>query len=192
LLEGSSEDEITQSPIVTSFNSMYSNDAGGFLFGPRNSNTAVVHPQPLHIFRLWQTFLDNVYPVVKVFHAPTVQQHVFEATTNLEHISKGLEALLFGIYCCAVVSLNNAECESIFGEGQSVLLTQYQSGGQQALLNAEFLKTRDITVLQAFSLLLVSVVAILTPHTNVFKRALLTLLSYWNICAHCSTHGTSS
>ena len=31
-----------------------------------------MHPNPLIIFRLWQIFLDNVDPLIKIIHAPTI------------------------------------------------------------------------------------------------------------------------
>ena len=128
------------------------------LFGtPRSSNNVrYLHPQPVQIFKLWQTYLDNVNPLVKIFHTPTIQQLILNATGNLENVPKNLEALMFGIYCCVLVSLSDAECDAIMGEGKSTVLRRFRSGCQQALINASFLKSSDMMVLQALVLLLVS------------------------------------
>lgn len=110
----------------------------------------------MQIFRLWQTFLDNVNPLVKILHTPTVQQLVLEASGNLKAVSKSMNALMFAIYVSAVNSLSNAECEGMIGQGKSVLLAKYYLGTQQALISAAFLKSSDMVVLQAYVLFLVS------------------------------------
>ena len=67
-----------------------------------------------------------------------------------------MEALMFAIYAAAVSSLDNDECVSTMGESRSVLLTRYSTATQQALIRAQYLKTSDLVVLQAYTLFLVS------------------------------------
>jgi hypothetical protein len=110
----------------------------------------------MHIFRLWQTFLDNVNPLIKIFHAPTVQQQVLDASADLAKVSKRMEVLMFGIYATAVNSLDEQEVKTIFCEEKSILLNRYQSGCRQALLRAGFLRSSDMTILQGFVLYLVA------------------------------------
>lgn len=109
-----------------------------------------MHPPPVHIFRLWQTFLVHVNPLVKIFHAPTVQQTILDASGNLETVSRSTEALMFSIYFLAVIALNNADCQSMFGETRQALVAKYCNGTQQALINAKFLKSLNISTLHAF------------------------------------------
>jgi len=132
-------------------------DEASLLFGSPSPTVNLIdlHPQPVHIFRLWQTFLDNVNPLTKIIHAPTMQQLVLEAAGDLEHVPQGLEALMFAIYTFAVTSLSTIECESMFGEAKSTLLAKYRLGTQQALVSAGFLRSSDLVILQAFVLFLV-------------------------------------
>ena len=123
--------------------------------GSRNVNLSSLHPPPVQIFRLWQTFLDNVNPLTKLIHAPTVQQTVLEASGNLDTVPKSLEAFMFSMYCCAVCSMNDMECEKMLGEPKSIMLARYNSATQRALVNAGLLKTLDIITLQAFVLYIV-------------------------------------
>ncbi len=163
ILQGSSEDEKVETPIQTTSDIIY-RDGCGLIFGsyPTNTSLSAFHPQPVHIFRLWQTFLDNINPLVKLFHAPTVQQLIIEASGSLDDVSKSMEALMFAIYSSAVTSLSNADCESMIGEAKSTLLARYQFGTQQALISAGFLKSSDLVVLQAFVLFLVGGTRLLT------------------------------
>jgi hypothetical protein len=114
-----------------------------------------MHPNPLHIFKLWQAFLENVNPLTKIIHAPTVQQQILEAMSDLPKISKELEALMFSIYCIALVSLQAADVERSFGESKKSLLSKCRRGAQLAFKNASLLRTSSSIVLQAFMLYLV-------------------------------------
>jgi hypothetical protein len=114
-----------------------------------------LHPNQLHIFKLWQTFLENVNPLTKIVHAPTVQQQILEAMSDLSSIGKELEALMFSIYCIALVSLPPADIEKSFGESKKKLLSRCRRGAKLAFRNASLLRTSSTMVLQAFMLYLV-------------------------------------
>ncbi|KAJ6114970.1 hypothetical protein N7486_000748 [Penicillium sp. IBT 16267x] len=125
-----------------------------------------LHPNPLHIFKLWQTFLENVNPLIKIVHTPTLQPQILEATGDLPRIEKELEALMFAIYCIALVSLQADEVERSFGESRKKLLSSCRRGAQLALSKASFLRTSNLMVLQAFVLYLLSMRAFCDPHTT--------------------------
>ncbi|KAF2492669.1 hypothetical protein BU16DRAFT_513829 [Lophium mytilinum] len=114
------------------------------------------HPQPVQIFRLWQVYLDNVHPLVKVLHSPTVQQSLLNSIGNLVALPRNLEALLFSIYCCAINTLDDSECDAILGQSKVACVRRFRTGSRQALVNAGLLKSSDIVVLQAFVLYLIS------------------------------------
>lgn len=132
-------------------------DGGCFLLGGIRSfaSLASFHPDPVNIFKLWQTFLDNVHPLTKLLHAPTLQKEILEAISNPGKISKTMEALMFAIYLAAVISLDDEECQSKMGGTRSTLVAKYSGLAQQALVRAGFLKTFNMVVLQAFTLFLV-------------------------------------
>lgn len=128
-----------------------------FIFGsPTTSLSYLLHPDTIQIFCLWQICLENVNSLVRLFHVPTMQQLIIEASSNLVHISPGMEALMFAIYLSAVMSLQEDECQKLMGEPAPVLIQRFSLSTQQALVNARFLKSVDIFTLQAFVLFLVS------------------------------------
>lgn len=133
-------------------------DGAGMLFGTPKAAADLrpLHPQPVQIFKLWQTYIDNINPLVKLFHTPTIQQVVLNASGNLDDLPKNVEALLFAIYAIALSSVGDAECDAIMGESKAVVAQRFRSGAQHALYNASFLKTSDLMVLQALVLFLVS------------------------------------
>ncbi|KAF5985002.1 C6 transcription factor [Fusarium coicis] len=110
------------------------------LFGSRQKAVELytLHPEPAQLFRLWQG-------------------RIVEAASNLKEIPSTLEALMFGIYCMAILSLTAEECETMFKQTKEGLSTRFQFGCQQALLNSNFLRTGSRECLTALFLYLVSV-----------------------------------
>ncbi|KAF4331807.1 C6 transcription factor [Fusarium beomiforme] len=129
------------------------------IFGSRQTAVELhtLHPDPAQLFRLWQVYLDNVNPLLKVTHTPTLQARIVDAASNLKEIPPTLEALMFGIYCMAILSLTEDECETMFKQSKEQLSTRFQFGCQQALLNSNFLRTGSRDCLTALFLYLVSV-----------------------------------
>jgi len=128
------------------------------LFGMRTGavDLASLHPPQVRIFKLWQVYLDNVDPLLKVTHAPTMQRRIVEAASNVASIKPTLAALMFGIYCVSILSLTNDECHAMFGSPRDHLLAGYQLGCQQALSRCGFLRSGDGDCLTALYLYLVS------------------------------------
>lgn len=138
---------------------MYKNTTDFLLFGSliTDLDLAVLHPPDhVQIFKLWQIYLDNVDPLLKVTHTPTLQARLINATGNLKNVDSKLEALMFGIYCVAVMSLTNMECLDMFASEKDGLLQRYRFGCQQALLKCGFLQSDDRDCLTALFLYLVS------------------------------------
>lgn len=157
ILDASSSEDEEDGPQDASSPSCFS-DGGTLLLGTPKSSASLrpLHPQPVQIFKLWQAYLDNVNPLFKIFHTPTVQQIISNASGNLDDIPKNVEALLFSMYCISVESLGDGECHAIMGEPKAVVSRRFRAAAQHALLNASFLKTSDLMVLQALLLLLAS------------------------------------
>jgi len=127
------------------------------LFGLRTSavDLSTLHPEPAQILKLWQIYLDNVNPMLKVTHTPTLQARIIEAVGGMKGIDIFLEALMFSIYCTAVLSLTNEDALGIFSSSKDDLMARYQLGCQQALLNCGFLRCDNRDCLTAFYLYLV-------------------------------------
>ncbi|KAL5589260.1 hypothetical protein FOVSG1_011127 [Fusarium oxysporum f. sp. vasinfectum] len=151
----SPEGDIGQSVVQGAWDQVYGND-DYLLFstGMEPGRLVSLHPQPAWILWFWQIYLDNIDPVLKITHAPTLQRQISEASRNLSQTSPALHALMFSIYCAALFSITDDECHSIFGESKNTLSLRYRSGCRHALVNAGFLRTSDLQVLAALLLFL--------------------------------------
>ncbi|KAF2092287.1 hypothetical protein K490DRAFT_4184, partial [Saccharata proteae CBS 121410] len=124
-----------------------------------------LHPPSEHIFLLWQAFLDNVNPLVKLFHAPTVQRQILKVCSNLDAVEPGFEALMFSIYLFAVTSMSSQECLSNFRESRASMLSRFRYATTSALSKAGFLRSSELVVLQAYVLFLLALRPYYDIHT---------------------------
>ena len=133
------------------------NDFGFVLSSQPKSNTRSRHPPPKRIYQLWQIFIENVDPLTKVVHVPTLQPAIQKAASNIGTIPRSFEPLMFAIYGAAVMSLKDDECRQRLGETRKTLLSRYIFATKAALSRARFMGTISLVVLQALVLHLLSV-----------------------------------
>lgn len=131
-----------------------------FIFGmtttPETSGLQHLHPPEARIFTLWQIYLENVDPLLKILHVPTVQRQLLRASTHLDKIPPPVEALMFAIYFAAVTSLQSSDAtRNLLQQERPDLLNHYRIGIEQSLANANFMTTPDVATLQALTLYLI-------------------------------------
>ncbi len=114
------------------------------------------HPPPSQVQIYWGFYLENCEALVRLFHTPTTSKIVDQAQADINGLSRSNELIMFAIYFATVTAMNEKEVLTILGGEKEVLLSQYQMAVQKALVNAGFLNTQDLAVLQAFVLYLVS------------------------------------
>lgn len=122
---------------------------------PTEQTVEDLWPEAAHVFRLWQIYLDRVNPLTKIIHVPTLQPHIADAAADSHSVPKNIEALLFSIFLMAVVSLTPEECQLLLGYSKEEAYTRFSSGVRLTLLRMGFLKSHDLTTLQALVIYLV-------------------------------------
>ncbi|KAF7561009.1 hypothetical protein G7046_g3145 [Stylonectria norvegica] len=123
------------------------------------------HPSYENAMKLWVAHIQNVEPLCKVLHIPTTAPLLERFSREPALASKAQECLLFAIYHIAVLSMSDEDCVREFEQSRAALLWRYQHAVRQALVNASWLKTTDMVVLQAYVLYLISVRTQIDPHT---------------------------
>ncbi|KAF4964320.1 hypothetical protein FSARC_7765 [Fusarium sarcochroum] len=143
----------------------------GFLLGcnPTNSDLSSQHPSPSQIPFFWQTFVENVMPLIKIFHVPTMGKVMRSIQGRIGSLTPVEEALVFSIYFAAITSMasdevSNTSCSvhidladteqvrRLLGGDKTTLATQYRCSTEQALSRAQFMTSTDLMTLQAFVL----------------------------------------
>ena len=131
--------------------------AGDLLLGDYASlSIADAYPEPVHVFRLWQIFLERVNPLCKVIHVPSVQPHVVEAASGTWNVPPNYKPLLFAVFNMGVFALSDPECRQTLGISRENALRKFSAGVRAALLEVNFMSSYDLCVLQALVLYLVN------------------------------------
>jgi len=137
---------------------VHTDNSSEMIFGPPSNKSFIdLHPNPVHIFRLWQIFLDNINPVTKILHAPTFQKTVMEACSDMTSASQPIQLILFAVYALSISSISDSDCQNTFGESRRTILERYQSAIRQMFINNMLLKRSNFLFIQAFVLYLVCV-----------------------------------
>jgi hypothetical protein len=72
-------------------------------------NPRAMHPSPSQIPFYWQTFVENVEPLIKIFHIPSMNKLIREMQRSIRFLSPSKEAFMFAMYFAAVVSMTPNE-----------------------------------------------------------------------------------
>ena len=129
-----------------------SDDEMAVILRRKAPRTTYSHPPTDLIYKLWEAFANNVNPLMKMMHIPSLQPAIEKAANNIADVPTGFESLMFAIYSMAVLSLPEAECKETFGEARTVLLPRYVAATRAALSRARFMSSTSIVVLQALVL----------------------------------------
>ncbi|KAL2126429.1 hypothetical protein VTI74DRAFT_931 [Chaetomium olivicolor] len=126
------------------------------VFGYRalSSSLQDFHPSLPQAVTLFTAFTDNVAPLVRIFHMPTLTRIYWDAVASLDSLDKHAETLLFAIHYSAVISLTPEQCLSILDENRDAALERYRFAVEQALARGNLLNTQNMTMLQAAVLFL--------------------------------------
>lgn len=141
-------------------------DGFGFVLGNQLvTDLKSLHPSPENIHQLWQIFAENIDPLTKVLHVPTLRPAMDKAASNLGAVPRSFEALMFAIYSAAVMSLKDDECKQRLDEPREVLLSRYVTATKAALSRANFMANTSLVVLQALVIHLLAVRDIYEPRS---------------------------
>ncbi|OJJ66701.1 hypothetical protein ASPBRDRAFT_363783 [Aspergillus brasiliensis CBS 101740] len=124
-----------------------------------------LHPSYEHAAKLWHAYVENVEPLCKVLHVPTVAKMVDTVSKHPATASKNDECVLFVIYYFAVFSMSDDECLRELDNSRIYLMSKYRTAVIQALVNATWLKTTAMPVLQAYTLFLIALRTQIESHT---------------------------
>jgi hypothetical protein len=133
------------------------------LFGVDNSLSPSFIALPrdrLAASKLCQVYLQNVDPIIKILHRPSLSKWMLEGATTYLGSSEddyAVRALESAVCYTAAITMTEGQCQAAFQMTKSSIMAMRRRMCEDAIENASLLTTRDITVLQAFILYLVSI-----------------------------------
>ncbi|KAH1293824.1 hypothetical protein KXX11_009057 [Aspergillus fumigatus] len=134
-------------------------DQNALFFGQNEKveDLASLHPPVQILPKLRDIYADRVDPLVKILHLPTFLATLENGLRHPSGRSDSLEAIMFAFYLAVVSTLDEDECQDLFGVSEAVIHSRYRLATRQALVNAGFLSTSNPLTLQAYVLFMMCV-----------------------------------
>ncbi|OTB04124.1 hypothetical protein M426DRAFT_22994 [Hypoxylon sp. CI-4A] len=143
-----------------------------FLQPVSQTQTQIANPNLGQIRQLWDIYIHNVDPLVRILHKPTIERILDDLSLDGESFGCEVRALLLAICYAAVSSLPPSQVRVEFACDIDSYVTSFRAAVERGLMDAGLLKTHDIRVLQAFVILLTCL-----PRTEAYSIGLLTSLA---------------
>ncbi|KAJ6072971.1 hypothetical protein N7467_011056 [Penicillium canescens] len=123
--------------------------------------------------RLCDIYLQNVDPVFKVIHRPSLRDFLRDEKPYLDYEPdhQAPATLASAVYLAAVCTIDDAECQSLFNADKRTVIAEFQKETEGALARADFVTTNDLAVLQAY------VISLLAARSQDQSRRVWTMLS---------------
>ena len=159
-----SEDEEDDQSAPVGIGSLTEDPLTSALLG-MSPNVIEYHPSHKDAMKLLAVYVQNVEPLCKVLHTPTTARMFETVSQRPTTASKVHECLLFAIYHIVVFSMTDEDCVREFEQSQTALLSKYRYAVRQALVNASWLKTTEMPVMQVYVLFLIAMRTQIDSHT---------------------------
>lgn len=120
-------------------------------------NLSSQHPIIQHANFLWERFIRNANPLIKIEFDWALEQLRSISTTSEGRVQLKDEehAFVFSVYLMSVVSLPQEECARFLGQPKEDLLSHYQAICEQALSRSNIFCITNTTVIRAILLYIV-------------------------------------
>lgn len=151
---GKSEDEDDDENMSPDVHPSEQSNTNAALFGYR----AIAHslqpyyPSLQQAVHLFTAFTENVMPLLRIFHMPSLSSTYWEAIASPTSLDKDVEALIFAIFYSATVSLPSDQCLGLLGLTYEAAVERYRFAAEQAIARADLLATQSMVLLQATTL----------------------------------------
>lgn len=149
------------------------------------------HPAHEQAMALCKIHCARVEPLCKILHIPSAWLLVRAASQQPALASRSDECLLFAIYHFAVFAMTDQECVAMLQQSRSIARSKFAFAVRQALANACFLQTTEMSILQALTLFLLAGRDHYDPHTYWIMTGMLMAAPICAGSAHCAAqHST--
>ncbi|KAK5798175.1 hypothetical protein VI817_004466 [Penicillium citrinum] len=139
---------------------------GASVVGSESSESTANSPQPFRGISitpqarrsLCEIYLRNVDPVFKLLHRPSLRAFLRDEQPYLDYEPDhhAPMTLAYAVYYAAVVTIDDAQCQSLFGLDKKTASASLQAEADAALQRSDFVTTNELTVLQAYVLSLLA------------------------------------
>ncbi|OGM46113.1 hypothetical protein ABOM_005710 [Aspergillus bombycis] len=147
----SSEDDIKTEDILGPFGLPHGGLVGDTNW--TNMSSKGFYPHSGQLCMLWHIYQTRVHPLIAVLHIPSVERIVRDAADGIA-LEPGNRSLILSVCFAAVVSMTPDQCVSTLGQSYEMTIQGLSVAVNRALKQANFIRSQDISILQAAVLFL--------------------------------------
>ncbi len=127
---------------------------------------ALVHPDASLMFRLLHIYEQNIHPLVKILHIPTVRESLCDIAARSLDIAAHNHALFFSIYSLVIGTLPVHESKRLLNTSDPRSIAEnYRRNARTALCRASIWRSSLLTTLQAYMIYLLATRMDVDPRT---------------------------
>lgn len=112
------------------------------------SDLRSLHPSVTDILECWRIYTLKVEPMIRLLHPPSFERRLLAAISDLDHVTGGMELLMFSICFAAVTCISPENVQLQFYESKENLLKKSRYAIRKAMVDVNFMASRDIQTLQ--------------------------------------------
>ncbi|THW24157.1 hypothetical protein D6D23_05348 [Aureobasidium pullulans] len=112
------------------------------------SDLRSLHPSVTDILECWRIYTLKVEPMIRLLHPPSFERRLLAAISDLDHVTGGMELLMFSICFAAVTCISPEDVQLQFYESKENLLKKSKYAIRKAMVDVNFMASRDIQTLQ--------------------------------------------
>ncbi|THZ72897.1 hypothetical protein D6C85_04417 [Aureobasidium pullulans] len=112
------------------------------------SDLRSLHPSVTDILECWRIYTMKVEPMIRLLHPPSFERRLLAAISDLDHVTGGMELLMFSICFAAVTCISPEDVQLQFYESKENLLKKSKYAIRKAMVDVNFMASRDIQTLQ--------------------------------------------
>ena len=116
----------------------------------------VVTTETIDTSILWTAYTENVAPLIRIFHHPTMKKLWQEASSGIRTLTAIEETAFGSIYFAASVSLQDSETRHLFNRSKEQVVEVQRRSIEQRFQDNDLLNTGSVMALQAFVLYLIA------------------------------------
>ncbi|KFY86545.1 hypothetical protein V500_07566 [Pseudogymnoascus sp. VKM F-4518 (FW-2643)] len=111
-------------------------------------------PSPWQALQLWQAYVNNVDPVIKILHIPSIKPHIHAAIKDIELADKSMALLLSVVFFAAAISLDSENALRLLGCEKGAALQQFQRQVELAIAKSNVMHSPCLRSLQGLTIYL--------------------------------------
>ncbi|KAK6505716.1 hypothetical protein TWF481_007608 [Arthrobotrys musiformis] len=112
----------------------------------------LVHPHPSQLLLLWQTYVDDIDPFIKIIHVPSMTRIIRDLRGQYHHLKPTTEALIFAISLAAVSVSTEEDISQHFNISKQELCSRYRLCTEQTFEKIGLLTSDSLESLQALAI----------------------------------------